>query len=417
MATLVLNASELLTMVGPYDGPRAGPGKAALGLLRDGAVLIEGGLIVDAGPKAKVLAHPKAKNAEVISAEGRVVLPGFIDAHTHPVFAAPRLADFESRLSGQSYAEIAQRGGGILSTVNGVRGATEADLAAGLRRRALDFLAAGTTTIEAKSGYGLDLDNELKLLRAIRTVAGHGPLEIVPTFLGAHAVPPELNNRKDEFVSRVCEDMIPRVGAEKLAVFVDLFCERGYFDVADLEKIAEVGAKNGLKLKVHSEQLSRLGSLAAAIKHGAVTADHLDCVEEGDMAALAASQTVACLVPGSNYFLGKPYPPGRRLLDSGAAVALATDYNPGTCPCWDMRMIVSIACTQMKLSPAEALVAATINGAHAVGLAKTHGSLEAGKIADLVCYDVEDYRELAYWFGAPLTRWVMKKGNVVFKAA
>ena len=404
-------------MVGPYDGPRAGPGKAALGLLRDGAVLIDGGMIVDAGPKAKVLAHPKAKNAEVLSAEGRVVLPGFIDAHTHPVFAAPRLADFESRLSGQSYAEIAQRGGGILSTVNGVRGATEADLAAGLRRRALDFIAAGTTTIEAKSGYGLDLDNELKLLRAIRTVAGHGPLEIVPTFLGAHAVPPELKNRKDEFVARVCEDMIPRVGAEKLATFVDLFCERGYFDVGDLDKIAEAGAKAGLKLKVHSEQLSRLGSLGAAIKHGAVTADHLDCVEEGDMAALAASKTVACLVPGSNYFLGKPYPPGRRLLDCGAAVALATDYNPGTCPCWDMRMIVSIACTQMKLSPAEALVAATINGAHAVGLAKTHGSLEMGKVADLVCYDVEDYRELAYWFGAPLTRWVMKKGEVVFKSA
>jgi imidazolonepropionase len=373
-------------------------------------------MIVDAGPKAKVTAHPKAKGAEVLSAEGRVVLPGFIDAHTHPVFAAPRLADFESRLAGHSYAEIAQRGGGILSTVNGVRGALEADLAAGLRRRAHDFIAAGTTTIEAKSGYGLDLDNELKLLRAIRTVAGHGPLEIVPTFLGAHAVPPELKNRKDEFVDRICADMIPRVGEEKLATFVDLFCERGYFDVGDLDKIAAAGAKAGLKLKVHSEQLSRLGSLSAAIKHGAVTADHLDCVEEDDLPALAASKTVACLVPGSNYFLGKPYPPGRRLLDSGAAVALATDYNPGTCPCWDMRMIVSIACTQMKLSPAEALVAATINGAHAVGLAKTHGSLEAGKVADLVCYDVEDYRELAYWFGAPLTRWVMKKGNVVFRA-
>ncbi|MEK7389923.1 MAG: imidazolonepropionase [Elusimicrobiota bacterium] len=417
MATLVLNACETLTMIGPYDGPRAGMGKAALGLVRDGAVLVDEGKILESGPRAKVLAHPKAKGADVLSAEGRVVLPGFVDAHTHPVFAAPRLADFEARLSGLGYAEIARRGGGILSTVNGVRGAAEADLAAGLRRRALDFIAAGTTVIEAKSGYGLDLDNELKLLRAIRTVAAHGPLEIVPTFLGAHAVPPELKDNKDEFVARVCADMIPRVAAEKLAVFVDLFCEGGYFDVADLEAIAEAGARAGLKLKVHSEQLSRLGSMAAAIRRGAVTVDHLDCVEDGDLPALAASKTVACLVPGSNYFLGKPYPPGRRLLDSGAAVALATDYNPGTCPCWDMRMIISIACTQMKMTPAEALVAATINGAHAAGLGRTHGSLEAGKVADLVCFDAEDHRELAYWFGAPLVRWVMKAGKVVYQAA
>ena len=416
MATLVLNASEILTMAGP-DGPRAGRDKAALGLLRDGAVLIEGSKILEAGPQAKVMAHPLAKSAKTLSAEGRVVLPGFVDSHTHPVFAAARLDDFSARLSGQSYEDIALRGGGILSTVNGVRGAAESDLTAGLRRRAFDFIASGTTTIEAKSGYGLDLDNELKLLRVLRTANERGPLEIVPTLLAAHAVPPELKGRKDEFVTRVCADMIPRVAAEKLAVFVDLFCERGYFDLGDLEIIAEAGAKAGLKLKVHSEQLSRLGSLPAAVRLGAVSADHLDCVEEEDMAALAASQTVACLVPGSNYFLGKPYPPARRLLDSGAAVALATDYNPGTCPCWDMRMIISIATTQMKLSPAEALVAATINGACAINLQKTHGSLEAGKVADLVCYDAEDHREIAYWFGAPTVRWVMKKGEVVFSAA
>lgn len=402
-------------MAGP-DGPRSGPDKGKLGLLRDGAVLIDKGLIVRAGPKAAVLAEPLAKGAKILSAEGRVLMPGFIDAHTHPVFVAPRLEDFEARIAGKSYAEIAQLGGGILSTVNGVRGAKEADLAAGLRMRALDFIASGTTTIEAKSGYGLDLDNELKILRVMRTVSSRGPLEIVPTFLGAHAVPPEYKGRKDEFVERICETMIPRVAEEKLAVFVDLFCEKGYFDLDDLRLIATAGAKAGLKLKVHAEQLSRMESLGAALKLGAVTADHLDCVEEDDLHALSTSQTVACLVPGSNFFLGKPYPPARRLLDRGAAVALATDFNPGTCPCFDMRMIVSIACTQMKMSPAEALVSATINGAHALGLGMTHGSLEPGKVADIACFDAEDHRELAYWFGSPRTRWVMKRGEIAWKA-
>jgi len=416
MATLVDNAAQLLTLAGP-ETPRAGRMKDSLGLLRDGAVLIDAGKIVAAGPRERVLDHPLAKNAETISAGGRVVTPGFVDAHTHPVFSAPRLDDFEARLGGASYAEIAARGGGILSTVRGVRGATEADLAAGLRRRAFDFLACGTTTIEAKSGYGLDLENELKLLRAIRTAGEQGPLEIVPTLLGAHAVPPELKGRKDEYVARVCGEMIPRAAAEGLAKFVDLFCEEGYFSVADLEKVAEAGAKAGLGLKVHSEQLSWLGSAAAAARRGAVSADHLDHADADGVAALAAGATVACLVPGSNYFLAKPYPPARRLLDAGAPVALATDFNPGTCPCLDMRLILSIACTQMGMTPAEALVAATINGAHAAGLGLTHGSLERGKIADLVCHDVEDCRELAYWIGSPRTHWTMKRGEVVFRGS
>ncbi|OGR96722.1 MAG: imidazolonepropionase [Elusimicrobia bacterium RBG_16_66_12] len=395
------------------DGPRAGREKGAVSLFRDGAVLIEDGRIVTAGPRDVVLAHPLASGARRLSAEGRVVTPGFVDAHTHPVFTAPRLDDFEARVGGAGYRDLAARGGGILWTVNGVRGASEADLAAGLSRRAFDFLACGTTTLEAKSGYGLDLDNELKLLRAIRTVAARGPLEIVPTLLGAHAVPPEMKGRKDEYVARVCSEMIPRAAAEGLARFVDLFCEDGYFDLADLAKIASAGASAGLGLKVHSEQLTRMGSLSSAVKLHAVSVDHLDHANEDDVSVLAASRTVACLVPGSNYFLGKPYPPARRLLDAGAAVALATDFNPGTCPCWDMRAIMSIACTQMKMTPGEAMVAATVNGAHAAGLGKTHGTLEPGKAADLVCHDAEDWREIAYYFGAPRTRWTMKRGEVV----
>lgn len=416
MATLVLNASQLLTMAGS-ERPRAGREKGSVGLLRDAAVLVDEGRILAAGPRERVLRHPLAEGAKRISAAGGVVTPGFVDAHTHPLFAGPRLDDFEARIGGATYADLAARGGGILWTVNGVRGTAEADLAAGLRRRAGDFLACGTTTIEAKSGYGLDVDNELKMLRALKAVDERGPLEIVPTLLGAHAVPPEMKGRKSEYVDRVCGDMIPRAASERLARFVDIFCEDGYFDLADLERVAEAGAKAGLGLKVHSEQLTRLGSLPAAVRRKAVSVDHLDHAAEADFPALAASGAVACLVPGSNYFLSKPYPPARRLLDAGAAVALATDFNPGTCPCWDMRTIISIACTQMKMTPAEALVAATINGAHAAGLGATHGSLEEGKTADLVCHEAEDWREIAYWFGAPKVRWTMKRGDVVHGAA
>ena len=416
MATLILHASQVLTLAGS-EGPRAGIEKGSLGILNDGAVLIVDGKIAAAGPSSRVLAHPKAEGAQRVSAKGGVVAPGFVDAHTHPVFAAPRLDDFEGRIAGASYADLAARGGGILWTVNGVRGAAEADLTAGLRRRAADFLACGTTTIEAKSGYGLDVENELKLLRALKTANERGPLEIVPTLLGAHAVPAELRGRKAEYVERVCAEMIPRAANEGLARFVDIFCEDGYFDLADLERVAAAAEKAGLALKVHSEQLSRMGSLPAAVKRKAVSVDHLDHACEADFPALAASRTVACLVPGSNYFLAKPYPPARRLLDAGAAVALATDFNPGTCPCWDMRMIVSIACTQMKMTPAEALVAATINGAHAAGVGATHGSLEQGKIADLVCHEAADWREIAYWFGAPKIRWTMKRGEIVHGAA
>ena len=416
MATLVLNASQLLTLAGS-EGPRAGREKGSLSLFRDGAVLIEAGLVVTAGPRELVLSHPLAKGAARVSAEGRVVTPGFIDAHTHPVFSAARLDDFEARSGGASYQDLAARGGGILWTVNGVRGASEAELVAGLRRRVRDFLACGTTTIEAKSGYGLDLGNELKMLRVLKTVGAQESLEIVATLLAAHAVPPEMKGRKSEYVGRICSEMIPRAAAEGLARFVDLFCEAGYFDLADLEKIAEAAAAAGLGLKVHSEQLSRMGSLALAVSRKAVSVDHLDCAVEEDFSALAASGTIACLVPGSNYFLGKPYPPARRLLDAGASVALATDFNPGTCPCWDLRAVLSIACTQMKMTPAEAMVAATINGAHAAGLGKTHGCLEPGKVADLVCHDAEDWREIAYYFAGPRVRWTMKRGEVVFKSS
>ena len=399
-------------MTGP-DRPRAGSELSKLGLIRDGAVLVEDGRIVAAGLKDLVLRDERAASARIVDAGGRVVLPGFVDSHSHPVFAAERLDDFEARLKGKSYAEIAAAGGGILSTVTKVRGASQGKLVEGLVARAARFLECGTTTLEAKSGYGLDLDTELKMLRAIRDAQALTPLELVPTFIGAHAYPAELKDRPAEYLQRVCEEMLPAVAKESLARFVDVFCEQGYFSLDDTRRVLEAAAKAGLKTKLHAEQLSRSGSVALAVKASAASADHIDHIDPEDIGKLTGSTTVACLVPGSNYFLNKPYPPARKLIDGGAAVALATDFNPGTCPCWDMRQIVSIACTQMKMTPAEALVAATVNGAYALDLGKTHGALEPGKQADLLCYDAEDYRELAYYFGTTQAHWVMKKGSIV----
>jgi imidazolonepropionase len=412
MKRLILNAGQLLTMAGP-DAPRRGKEMGKVGMIRDGAVLVEDGKILAAGLRDLVLKHEAAPQARIVDAMGKVVLPGFVDSHSHPIFAAPRLEDFEGRLRGATYAELAAKGGGILSTVNGVRGATEQSLADQLAARAAKFLECGTTTLEVKSGYGLDFETELKMLRVVKSVASHFPLELIPTFIGAHAVPPELKDRHEEYVRRVCDEMIPKVGAEKLARFADIFCDRGYFTVEDSGRVFKAAAKAGLGLKIHAEQLTRSGAAKLAAEHKAVSADHLDHIDDAGVAALAGGDTVACLVPGSNYFLGKEYPPARRLIDGGAPVAIATDFNPGTCPCWDMRMIVSIACTQLRMTPEEALTAATVNGAHALGLGKTHGSLEPGKKADILCYDAEDYREIPYYFGSTGALWVMKNGAVV----
>jgi imidazolonepropionase len=372
-------------------------------MVRDAAVLCISGRIVSVGSSKDALRDPwlKKNRKKVIEIDcgGRVVLPGFVDSHTHPVFTHPRLVDFEKRISGASYEEIAEAGGGIRSSIDGVRKASKSALTQDVFAVLADLALHGTTTVEAKSGYGLSLDAELKSLEAIRAAARQWPGTVVPTFLGAHVVPSEYRGCSQEYVDLVCNQMIPAVAKRKLAQFVDVFCERGAFSAEETARIFAAATEHRLAVRAHVGQLSetRLGPL---LRFDPASLDHMDYVNNADLSALAASNTVATLVPGANYFLGlSRYPDARRLIESGVAVALATDYNPGSSPTLNMAMAMSLACTHMKMSPAEAIAAATINGAWALRLAGRKGSVEAGKDADLAMFDASDYREIPYWFG------------------
>ena len=401
---LLVNIGQLLTLRSAVDGPRRGALLSELGIIRDAAVLCLGGKIVSAGTTRDALRDPwlkkNRKKITEIDCGGRVVLPGFVDSHTHPVFAHPRLVDFEKRISGANYEEIAEAGGGIRSSIDGVRKASKSVLTKKVSAVLGEMARHGTTTVEAKSGYGLNLESELKSLEAIRAAAREWPGTVVPTFLGAHVVPAEYRGRPREYVDLVCHEMIPAVAKRKLAQFVDVFCDRGAFSAEETGQIFTAAEEHGLAVRAHLGQLSetRLGPL---LQYHPASLDHMDYANDADLAALAQSDTVATFVPGANYFLGlSRYPDARRLIASGVAVALATDYNPGSSPTLSMPMAMSLACTHMKMSPAEAIVAATINGAWALRLADRKGSVEAGKDADLAVFDVGDYREIPYWFGA-----------------
>ncbi len=405
MSTLLLvNIGQLLTVHSTTDGPRRGTGLSELGIIQDAAVLCLGGKIVSVGTTKDALRDPwlkkNRKKIIEIDCHGRVVLPGFVDSHTHPVFTEPRLVDFEKRISGANYEAIAEAGGGIRSSIDGVRKATKTALTAKVSAVLADLARHGTTTVEAKSGYGLNLESELKSLEAIRAAARAWPGTVVSTFLGAHVVPPEYRGRSQEYVDLVCNEMMPAVAKRRLAQFVDVFCDRGAFSAGETAQIFTAAEKHGLAVRTHIGQLSetRLGPL---LPYQPASLDHMDHVNDADLPALAQSDTVATFVPGANYFLGlAKYPNGRRFIESGAAVALATDYNPGSSPTLSMPMAMSLACTHMKMSPAEAIAAATINGAWALRLADRKGSVEAGKDADMAVFEVSDYREIPYWFGA-----------------
>ncbi len=405
---LLANIGQLLTLAPPSPksrGPRRGPELKHLALIEDATVLCVNGEIASAGKWREVARHPllkskKKSKAREIDCTGKVVLPGFVDSHTHPAFAAPRLVDFEQRIAGASYEEIAAAGGGIRSSVEGVRKAAKSRLVEQILEALDEMTLQGTTTVEAKSGYGLSLEAEIKSLEAIRAAAAHWPGTIVPTLLGAHLVPHEFAGKPDKYLREVCEKMIPAAAKRKLAAFVDIFCDRGAFTIDDAERVFEAARKHGLGVRAHVCQLSP-SVLWPLLRFDPASLDHMDHVQEEDIPQLARRATVATLLPGSNFFLGLDrYPPARKLIDAGVAVALATDYNPGTSPTVSMPLVLSLACTQMKMSPAEAIAAATINGAHALRLADRKGSIEPGKDADLAVFDVADYREIPYWLGA-----------------
>lgn len=411
---LIRGAKQLLTLRGTV-GPRRGPALADLGIILDGAVLIEDGIIKEVGPSRRLTNLASAREAAEIEAYGKVVLPGFVDSHTHLVCGPPRLKDYEMRIAGKTYAEIAANGGGILSTVRSVRSWTWRRLEAEARKVLRRMGEHGTTSLEAKSGYGLDETSEFKLLRAARHWDAR-PLDIYSTFLGAHAVPPEFEGRADDYISWLCSDMIPAVARRRLADYADVYCDQNAFTVEQSRRYLQAARLAGLKPRIHASQFANLGAVQLAVEQGAMSADHLEQITDAEVRALAQSNVVATLLPGSVFHIGSSrYPPARQLIEAGAAVALATDFNPGTSPTYNMQMVLALACTQMRMTPAEALAAATYNGAHALGIAGQVGSIEAGKQADLLLMDVSDYREIPYHFGVNQVELTFKRGEILQK--
>ncbi|MGO8819257.1 MAG: amidohydrolase family protein [Terriglobia bacterium] len=450
------NAAELLTLAGS-PGPRRGVTLGALGIVRHGGVLTEGETILRVGPTRSLEREALRLRADAIDCRGRVVMPGFVDSHTHLIFAVSRVNDDELRLRGKTYEQIAQAGGGIQSSAAGIR---KTGISA-LTQRAGEFLdqfaAHGTTTVEVKSGYGLDVDQEIKILRAIRALQAETPLELIPTLMALHALPESFRGRSRQYVDQVIDRLIPaaargsgtrdvepgfspasaareggpempsaalkggatkpknHAARQRLAEFIDCFCDRGAFSVEDCRRVLNAGAKFGLVPRLHAEQLARTGAARLGIEVHAASADHLDHLSAADIRALAQSDVVAALLPGANFHLRlKSYPPARRLIEAGAAVALATDFNPGTSPTLNMQFILSLACTQMRMTPAEAISAATVNGAAALRRADRVGSLEAGKQADLIVLAVQDYREIPYYFAVNHCVMTVKRGKVIY---
>jgi imidazolonepropionase len=413
---LITGASQILTLRG--KSPRRGTSLSNLSIEKNGAILMRDGRIAAVGKRSQVEARKDAKQAEKLDVGGRVILPGFVDSHTHLIHAASRAEEFELKIQGASYEEIARRGGGILNSVKKLRAATSGALKTRARATLQEFAASGTTTVEAKSGYGLDVSNELRILQLHQELAQEQPLELVSTFLGAHVVPAEFRNKPngtEQYIDLLLEQMLPEIVNHGLAEFCDVFCDRGAYTRDQARRILAEGKLHGLQPRIHAEQLSRTGATQLAVELGAASCDHLEQINTADIRALAKSSTVATLLPGCDFYLRwKHYAPARKLIDAGAIVALATDYNPGTSPTVSMPMALSLACTQLRMTPAEALAAATINAAYALRRDNRLGSLEAGKQADLAVFEVEDYREIPYYFGMQRCWMTMKSGEIVY---
>ena len=412
---LIHSASQLLTLAG---GPQRGNDLGRLGIIPDGAVLVRGGQIEAIGASAELrAAYP---NEPALDAGRRVVMPGFVDPHTHLVFAGDRAAEFELRLEGKTYLEILAAGGGILSTVRATRRASLDELLDQTRARAASMLRHGTTTAEAKTGYGLETYSELAEMEALLRLDEEGPLEIAPTFLGAHAIAPEYQGDPEGYVALVCAEMLPETkrwwqahGGGRPLPFVDVFCETGAFSLAQTRRILTAAKALGFPLKIHADEFDNLGGASLAAELGAISADHLVKTSPQDIAALARSATAAVALPCTPFGLAEAhYTPARAILQAGGLLAIASDLNPGTAWCESMQFVIALACRYLRLTPAQAIAAATINAAAAIGRAQRIGSLEAGKQADLLILTVDDYRQLGYRFGTNLVKTVIKKGNI-----
>jgi imidazolonepropionase len=396
--------------------PRIGESMSDLGIIENGALLVRGDRIVWVGPTKDIPVREPGIRYQTLDGVGLdlVAFPGFVDCHTHPIFAGDRVEEYDLRTRGKTYQEISAAGGGIAASAGQLRSATVNQLLEKTERRFRHFLAHGTTTIEAKSGYGLTLEDEIKSLHVLAALKDRNRLEIVPTFMGAHAVPPEHANSRAEYIRKIIKEMIPRVAQEGLAQFCDVFCETGYFSVQEARSILLAAKEAGLGIRIHADELEHSGGARLAAELGALSADHLQWIDDSDIQALKKAGTVATLLPGTAFNLGMMrYAPARKLIAAGVPVALATDFNPGTCFTMNMQLILAFACTQMRMTPAEAITAATINSAYSLGLSDRLGTLEEGKQADIVLMDVSDYRELPYFFGINHCVVTIKKGNIV----
>jgi len=390
----------------------AGKDMATLHCIDNAYLLIKDNLIADFGEMQNV---PQVdEKTQIIDADGRMVFPSFCDSHTHLVYAGSREIEYMDKIRGLSYEEIARRGGGILNSVKLLHNTSENDLYQQTLTRANEIIALGTGAVEIKSGYGLSVEDELKMLRVARRLKENTPLTIRATFLGAHAVPEEYKGRQTEYVDLIINEMIPQIAAEELADYIDIFCENGFFTVEDTERILMAGLKYGILGKVHANQLSRSGGIQAGVKYGAISVDHIDFTGEEEIKLLLNSDTMPTLLPGSNFFLSQTYPPARAIIDAGLPLALASNYNPGSSPSGDMKFILSLACIQMRMLPEEAINAATINSAYAMGLNETHGSIACGKVANVfITKPVSTYEFLPYAYTSKLIDTIILNGKVV----
>ncbi|PCD08216.1 imidazolonepropionase [Peribacillus simplex] len=408
----IKHATQLATLTSERKGPRSKEAMSELGLIEDGSIWMESGLIQAVGTTKELekLYADRMHEAEVLDATGHLVTPGLVDPHTHVVYGGSREREFEMRLEGATYMDIMNAGGGIHATTRMTREASEEELMEQTTRRLDSFLAHGVTTVEGKSGYGMNLETELKQLRVMKKLQEEHPIDLVPTFMGAHAVPKDYKGREDEFVDHLINDMLPIVSEEKLAEFNDVFCEKGVFTPEQSERILKAGKKYGLIPKIHADEIEPYGGAELAAKIGAISAEHLLKASDEGITAMAKSGTIACLLPATALYLREEAAPGRRMVDEGVAVAISTDCNPGSSPTTSMPLVMNLACISMRLTPAEALTAATYNAACAINRQERVGSLEVGKQADVVLWNVENYQELQYLFGVNHVKSVWKNG-------